>query len=197
MGWVEKPHFVTRAGIPSRSSSWVLHSCPNTPGAHCLSPSCLPISGAQLEASPTEQECHTKEEGRSGVLEGRCRILLSSPASRSLSSLSEKWNRGRTGGVRVKVTMPPLQSARNEDNDFLEAQCPAKPLPLAPPGGQLLRGVGGCERRSGHVNKMQITSPHSFPASLWTPCDGSDSPESCTDLFVRSISLWLRLCPGL
>lgn len=92
--------------------------------------------------------------------------------------------------------MPPLQSARNEDNDLLEAECPAKPLSLAPPGGQLLRGVRGCERRSGHVNKMQITSHQAFPVGLWTPCDGSVSPESCTDLFVRSISLRLRLCPG-
>lgn len=92
--------------------------------------------------------------------------------------------------------MPPLQSARNEDNDLLEAECPAEPLSLAPPGGQLLRGVRGCERRSGHVNKMQITSPQAFPVGLWTPCDGSVSPESCTDLFVRSISLRLRLCPG-
>lgn len=90
------------------------------------------------------------------------------------------------GVKRGKGHNAPLRSARNEDNDLLEAECPAKPLPLAPPGGQLLRGVCGCEGRSGHVNKMQITSTHSF---LWA------FGLRVRDLTVQN-RLWLRLCPG-
>lgn len=44
--------------------------------------------------------------------------------------------------------------------------------------------------------RCKLPVPTLSPVGPWPRCEGSDGPESYTDLSVRTMSLWLRLCPG-